>query len=182
MDGTGSARRLQALAAIGYGLLDLTEHLGWAKSRVQNVQTLKARRVRRVTAEHVARVYDALAMTPGPSTRARDLALRKGWAPPLAWDDDEIDNPDAQPAPGPRRWVTPPNPQRIAAVLAGDEAARRALTGADRQQLVRHLHAEGLSDTEIAARTGMAKRTVWNLRAQLCLPNNVTQRLKAKTG
>jgi hypothetical protein len=173
VDSTGSARRLQALAALGYGLLDLAEHLEWGKSRVRDVQSMRAPLVRVATAERVARVYDELAMTPGPSTRARDLARRRGWVPPLAWDDDEIDDPQARPARGLRRWATPPNPERIAAALAGDLEARRALTGPDRQQLVRQLHAEGLLDPEIVARTGMSIRNVLHLRSQMCLPNNM---------
>lgn len=182
VDGTGSARRLQALAALGYGLLDLADHLGWRKSRVQNVQTLKASRVCLSTVERVTRVYDELAMTPGPSTRARDLARRKGWVPPLAWDDDTIDDPNARSAGGLRRWVTPPDAERITAVLAGDEDARRALTGPDRQQLVRQLHAEGLLDSEIVARTGMSLRNVEHLRGQLCLPSNYSRDVQARAG
>ena len=38
-------------------------------------------------------------MTPtGPGAeRARSTAKRKGWAPPMAWDDDTIDDPQAKP-------------------------------------------------------------------------------------
>jgi hypothetical protein len=146
------------------------------------VQAQKSSRVHRGTAGQVARVYDELAMTPGPSTRARDAAARRGWVPPLAWDDDEIDDPQARPARGPRRWVTPPNAERIAAVLAGDLEARQALTGPDRQQLVRQLHAEGLLDPEIVARTGMSIRNVEHLRSQLCLPSNLSRNIEARAG
>jgi hypothetical protein len=56
------------------------------------------------TANHVADVYERLAMRFPPETnrhekaaaaRARNLATRMGWPPPLAWDD--IDNPDEKP-------------------------------------------------------------------------------------
>ena len=42
------------------------------------------------------------------ANRNRSLARRRGWPVPMAWNDDEIDNPDAQPAghqPSPDRGV-----------------------------------------------------------------------------
>jgi hypothetical protein len=44
-------------------------------------------------------------MTPGPSDYYRNKARGLGWAPPLAWDDDLIDNPQAKPDLGERRAV-----------------------------------------------------------------------------
>lgn len=40
-------------------------------------------------------------MIPGPSQRTRARAVRVGLVPPLAWDDETLDDPDAAPAPGP---------------------------------------------------------------------------------
>ena len=49
------------------------------------------------TAAAIARAYTALSSTPGPSDTARKTAADLGWAPPLAWDDDTIDDPAAEP-------------------------------------------------------------------------------------
>ncbi|WP_051913237.1 hypothetical protein [Kutzneria albida] len=49
------------------------------------------------TAQSIAALYDQLSMTCGPHARTRELAEQAGWPPPLAWDDDTIDNPSAQP-------------------------------------------------------------------------------------
>ena len=52
------------------------------------------------------RLYDAFSMrVPTPATgyqrgsvlKARRHAARQGWPPPLAWDDEDLDNPHAQP-------------------------------------------------------------------------------------
>ena len=42
-------------------------------------------------------VYDQISMTPGPDEQVRNAAREQGWATPLAWDDDEIDDPRARP-------------------------------------------------------------------------------------
>jgi hypothetical protein len=64
--------------------------------------------VRCETAEAVKRVYDKLwdadlfdfGLSKIAVGRARGTARRKGWHPPFAWDDDEIDNPNARPRRG----------------------------------------------------------------------------------
>jgi hypothetical protein len=43
------------------------------------------------------RVYDELKSVPGSNDRARTSALRYGWAPPGAWDESTIDDPNALP-------------------------------------------------------------------------------------
>jgi transcriptional regulator with XRE-family HTH domain len=100
IDITGTTRRLRALVAIGYSQTDLCARLGITDANGTQLFTGKRDRVRATTACRVAEVYDELSMTPGPSEAARNRAHRKGWMPPLAWDDDEIDSPDAQPNPG----------------------------------------------------------------------------------
>ncbi|WP_329123945.1 hypothetical protein [Streptomyces sp. NBC_01353] len=41
--------------------------------------------------------YEALSMRTGTSAKTRLRAQRSGWAPPLAWDDDTIDDPHGVP-------------------------------------------------------------------------------------
>ena len=51
------------------------------------------------TARAVEDLYDRAWQGPRrPSTASRRRAVTAGWAPPLAWDDDTIDDPAASPA------------------------------------------------------------------------------------
>lgn len=105
IDSIGTTRRLQALVALGYSQTSLAARLGWTTANL-NVITLGNRsQVTRATAQLIAALYDELSMTPGTSARARSVAARRGWLPPLAWDDDTIDSPHVQ-APGARRTTS----------------------------------------------------------------------------
>lgn len=99
-------RRLQALVAIGYSYqqLDRELQIGFGHSRQLAVGPRAY--VRRETYDKVRAVYDRLCMTPAPRdtqgqrqgyTHAIKTAQLHGFAPPLAWDDDKIDDPDAKP-------------------------------------------------------------------------------------
>ena len=102
VNSTGTARRLQALVALGYPQTYLWDRLtGDAKRQNCHHLLVQARpTVNAETARKVAELYDELSMTPGPSVRSRRKATYHGWAPPLAWDEDEIDNPEAHPDKG----------------------------------------------------------------------------------
>lgn len=93
----GTTRRLRALMAIGYPQRQLAEELGYDQSWVSKLMRNSRGQVNPDTHTRVAELYDRLSMIPGPSQQARDKAHRHGWAPPLAWDDDTIDDPDGQP-------------------------------------------------------------------------------------
>lgn len=97
VDVTGAARRLQALSAVGYTLAVLHEETGIRAAHLSRIMVGGVRVVRRGTHEVVAEVFDRLAMKQGPSAESKRRAAAKGWAPPLAWDEDSIDAPDAQP-------------------------------------------------------------------------------------
>jgi hypothetical protein len=173
VDSTGSARRLQALAALGWNLAALAPQLGMTVSRVQYLQTQQSATALRRTAARVAAVYARLSMTPGPSDRTRRHALRAGWEPPLAWDDDVLDDPRAEPAVRtPAALRSAPDEKRVRRALAGDMEARRAMRSADLRLAVRLLHAEGLPDVAIAERARMSPQTVRTIRNELCLPVN----------
>lgn len=101
----GTIRRLQALVALGYSMNSLARRLGCEPS---NFTGLIHGRVEttRATADTVRGIYDQLSMTlPVASdhrsrisvNRARNYAKAHGWLPPLAWDDDAIDQPGADP-------------------------------------------------------------------------------------
>lgn len=95
--GVGVARRIRALYAMGYGPKELAKEFDLSESLIYRMRDQG--RTTRDKVRRVHEVYDRLAVTPGPSERARWTARWKGWAPPLAWDDDMIDNPDARPHP-----------------------------------------------------------------------------------
>jgi len=106
----GVIRRLKALGALGWSTSAIAARCGL------NVDTVKAWRRGEFTdpslvADRVVAAYDALSMrAPNPTgrfersavTQVRQRAARNGWASPLAWDDDTIDDPDATPDKGAR--------------------------------------------------------------------------------
>lgn len=94
IDSTGTTRRLQALVAMGWTQCELGRRIKWTTANINTITLGRRSSVTVATAQLVAKLYDDLSMTPGPSERARRLATRRGWLPPLAWDDDEIDRPE----------------------------------------------------------------------------------------
>jgi transcriptional regulator with XRE-family HTH domain len=109
-DGTGTRRRLQALMAQGWSQSKLAREIGYElRNFAYLVQGKREVTVR--TARNVRRLYDrmwdvapprATKYDRGSYTRSVKYAAAHGWLPPLAWDDDTIDDPDAQP------WVDEP--------------------------------------------------------------------------
>lgn len=106
-DGTGTRRRLQALVCMGWSQYELAGRLGYSAGNFGKV--VHATRVTAATADAVAGLYDQLWDTPPPQTdtrgraavgRAKHRAQERGWLPPLAWDDDTIDDPTAAPDTG----------------------------------------------------------------------------------
>lgn len=99
VDATGSRRRLQALAVMGWPSRDLAARMGARDhSTVLDIQSGKLTTVRQSTVDAVRALFDALWDESGPSTRTRSMAVKRGWQPPLAWDDETMDDPAAGPA------------------------------------------------------------------------------------
>lgn len=91
---TGTRRRWQALQAIGWSSKAVNERAG------ENVApTYRGGWVQARVARRVRQVYDELSMIPGPSEITRARAAASGYAPPLAWDEGQIDDPTAEPHP-----------------------------------------------------------------------------------
>lgn len=102
VDGTGTRRRLQALAARGWTALRLAEHHTATRQKIR--QTLLSTDIDPVTAEFarsVIRLYDDLwdhdPPCPDGAALARAEAAARGWPPPMAWDDEDLDDPMARP-------------------------------------------------------------------------------------
>ena len=105
LDPTGTRRRIQALIANGWSCALLSDRLGLTRAAVHH--WLSSNRVTRHTADRVQTLYDQLWDQAPPETtpmermaanRNRSLAQRRGWPVPMAWDDDQIDDPNTQPA------------------------------------------------------------------------------------
>ncbi|MCT7369419.1 hypothetical protein [Mycolicibacterium llatzerense] len=95
----GSARRIQALVALGHTQADLAAEIGCYPNHIPRI--MRQPFVTVAFARAVDDVYRRLMFTPAPeraaSRRSRARAQRAGWAPPLAWDEDTIDDPTAEP-------------------------------------------------------------------------------------
>lgn len=98
----GTRRRLQALLAMGWRHQDLTPLLGFDSGTTMYREGGITRRKHEAT----KRVYDQLWDQRGPAdTRTMNVIAKAGYAPPLAWDDDSIDDPTAQPDMGARIYA-----------------------------------------------------------------------------
>ena len=154
----GARRRAEALAALGWSMTWQAQQLG--KATANYCGEISKTRVSYPTWVAVRDLYDQHCMTLGPSTKAASIAKARGWVPPLAWDDDAIDDPAAQPATeaGPSDDV---DELAIERALAG---ANVTLTDAERLIVVTRLVADGLSDAAIAKRLHVTDRTVLRWR------------------
>jgi hypothetical protein len=107
----GTTRRLQALAS-----------RGWSPQAIQAATGIPAGKITAAIGDHhaagpgldhqVAAAYQLRWNRPPPRATPRERALadaaraeaeRHGWAPPMAWDDDQIDLPLGRPAVGWKR-------------------------------------------------------------------------------
>jgi hypothetical protein len=103
LDATGTYRRLQALVALGFSTHYLAQRLGWRQGSMRvvpsrpHVQGAFARAVRDLYDELWNAKPEQFGLRPAGITGARKRAAANGWALPAEWDDDEIDDPAAQP-------------------------------------------------------------------------------------
>lgn len=105
VDCTGAVRRIQALCAIGYTLTELAAELGLDRGNLAKYTDGQHRRMGRARVLLVHDMYERLWNQPKSNKRALNWARKRGWAPPMAWDDDEIDDPSARPNWGRERSV-----------------------------------------------------------------------------
>lgn len=94
----GAQRRLQALMANGHTGMDLAGYLGVNKRAVVAICAGHQQYVTADLARRIDSMFRELQLQQGGSSITRGRALVKGWHPPLAWDEDTIDDPNALPA------------------------------------------------------------------------------------
>lgn len=99
----GTLRRLRALVGRGFPVKILAEMLDIPRSDLRIVVSEGRKRVYTTTAADVRRLYEKLqdadpadyGVTPRWIAHNKERATAEGWAPPICWDDDTIDDPDA---------------------------------------------------------------------------------------
>lgn len=108
VDGAGTRRRLRALVVRGWTAVRLAEQLGCTSPNVRQA-VLKGEDEPTLArfALTVRDLYDELwdqeppcgnGYELGQAKRGMKDAIERGWAPPMAWDEESIDNPTAGPA------------------------------------------------------------------------------------
>ena len=145
VDATGAIRRMRALAAIGWSHAEVMRRAG--RRPADAFKMCQTGRCYASTRAALARVYDELwCQRPAWSASTSKVihrAAREGWPPPMAWDDDTIDDPAARPC-----GVLPPAMTRTRA-----ERERRI-------ESVRDLLDVGEDPERIAARLGVDVRAL----------------------
>lgn len=161
VDGRGVRRRIQALMALGYSAHRIGQRLDVTADAVLN--WLDVDRVRKSTLARIDAVYEQLAGrippmdTPGnraSAHRTRNLAARRGYLPPLAWDDIDEDESAPQPEESDEIDV-------VAVELAITDGAHVNLTRTERRAAVQELNAvRRLPDTVIAQMLRVNEKTI----------------------
>jgi hypothetical protein len=173
VDATGTHRRLQALVVIGWSQNKLCAELGLQRSNFGKM--MAGERVTARTARSVAELYERLWCTPPPQSshrdkisvsRSRNLAHTYGWLPPLAWDDDTIDDPTYAPASSLAGGELVGELDEIAVhrLVNGTLRVDRPSKSPELLEAIRRLAAAGFVDSAIAERTGLNQANVTALR------------------
>lgn len=165
IDATGTHRRLQALATLGWSIPALAVRAELTSRSLRRALTTTT--VTADTARTIAALYDHLHATPAPRRTAHERAAAKkaaaharttGWAPPHAWDDIDNDPPDNTDDPA-------------ADTIVDDVAVERAMNGqpvrltpTERREAVARLTRRGLSARRIAELLHTTSRTIVRVR------------------
>lgn len=109
VNSTGTVRRLQALAVLGWSAPMISPALGMSVDQVIRIRRGYRDEVYSSTADKVAELYRKLWLTPPPIPtgrveRIRRDAVERGWKSGACWDD--IDDPECKPV-GMRKDLTP---------------------------------------------------------------------------
>jgi hypothetical protein len=159
VDATATVRKVRALLAYGVPFAEQARELGCAgttwPSLLARDRTMP-KQVLRKTHDDIDRIYRELTeqMPPrgGHADQARTLAAARGWHGPEAWTDATIGDPDAEPF----SWLAEVQSDDVDEVRVERAIAGRCRWGdlkgypADRTEIIRRLHGQGVSDTTIA--------------------------------
>ncbi|AUS34635.1 hypothetical protein C1M55_28310 [Rhodococcus qingshengii] len=156
---TGTRRRLEGLAVLGWSLRRIADELGCDRANLAKMR--KRQSVTFEMHEAVKAVFDRLGPD-GGCTRTKLWAASNGFVHPLLWDD--IDDPFAEPL----KLGRDTGPQ-----LVDDVVVQRLVSGrvtdatiAERRAAFARLDAQGLSCQQIASILRITERTIDRYRAQ----------------
>lgn len=135
----GAGRRLRALAALGWPTTELAARAGLPERALESA--LEGDLAIDVDLARVTALYEELSMSPGPCASTQTHARRNGWAPPLSWEEDNIDDPNAK-------------PQGLISTSSG---------GATTVEDLAELAARGLTTREVADRLGVTTSAITQL-------------------
>ncbi len=145
IDSTGSLRRLRALQAIGWTQTEIAHRIGWTLQNLNRYFISNPAMINRGTAVTIAKLFNELQLIPGPSERSRRHARKHGWAPPLAWDEDTIDDPAAKPDIGRNEVVTFKERYTELRELGYHDLQIVSKLGIQPESLLRQLHRYGIT-------------------------------------
>lgn len=152
ISGVGTRRRLQALVAVGWTQRRLARELGRSFRNMHRIMFTDMG-VTMAFAGQVRELYDRAWSGPPSgmslrerqaSTRARRNAQDRGWAPPMAWDDDTIDDPEAIPL----------------GMVQEDDRKEYLVDASDTRNRLRGLMAAGWTPRRLARELGRSQRNV----------------------
>lgn len=144
----GTVRRLRALVAAGYPVEELAARLSVTQEWVAEVIGERRQEVLAGLARTVAELFDSLQMIPGPSASAREFASARGWAPPLAWDEDSLDEESAAANTGSRKRAGFVEIYSEMRMLGFSDVRIAERLGVQPASLMRQLHRYGLTPTD----------------------------------
>lgn len=161
IDPVGAVRMVRALAVRGWPHAELAQRSGRAEAAFNN--SLRRQRVSARFVRVVAGLYDDLwdqrpedhGVLPWVADRCRRSAARAGWFGPLAWDDDTIDDPRAEPMVDAVAPVATEGENVAARWLMGESVV---LSPDDKHEVLLHLFEwSTFSPGQIAARLEMSE-------------------------
>jgi len=167
VDSTGARRRLQALLVAGSGTRCWTIPLLAEKLGIDRQRLLKYTWMPRFSAGLCVRfldLFEELWLTEPPevgrfsTTRTLNMARRKGWVGIGAWDDNTIDDPNAQPNLRGDQEGSAVDSVKIARVRNGNEKFK-ILNPSERIEMIRDWVAEGGTKTAFETKFNVSTRT-----------------------
>lgn len=167
VDATGSRRRIQALAVIGYSFERVALMVGTCGPfNLREIAYGKRSRIRFDNEQRIKAVYERIIRTGKPYTpstscerqgavRIMKRAKASGWVSALAWDDDTINDPTARPVGMiTAAWEPAGNDDaRIERRINGDRTVR--LHRGESVEVVRRMLAAGHTQADIRRLTGL---------------------------
>lgn len=175
IDATGSRRRLQALITRGWSMSEVARRVPISVTTLN--ETLVGGQVTVAYARLIRAVYDELwdqnppAGTPQQKasiTKSLRRAQSAGYAPPLAWGEQTIDDPDAVPLHEVESEEHVLDEVLVARLMAGTAKAPKRVRAEKQQpevlEAIRRMNARRMSDTEIGERIGWSQDAVMMFR------------------